>query len=356
MARLFIPGPTDVHPDVLTAQTRPLIGHRGAEFTALFGGLQEKLRRIFQTAGPVFVSTSSGTGLQEAAVRNCISRRVLCCANGAFAERFRDVAQANGKQAVTLSFPWGQAVKPEAVLQALAAGGFDALTVVHNETSTGVVSRLDELAVRVRERFPEVLLLVDAVSSLGGDRLDFDALGLDVLLTSSQKCLAAPPGLALAAVSERALARARRVEGRGVYFDFLEFEKNLAKRQTPTTPAITLVRALDAAADRILAEGLTERFERHAALAARVQAWAAERHGLFAEEGFRSRTVTCVRNVRGVEVKALNAFLKERGMQLSDGYGPIKGKTFRIAHMGEIGLNDLEQLLAAVDAFCAGSR
>lgn len=351
MAQLFIPGPTDVAPHVLAAQTQPMIGHRGADFQTLFARIQAKLRQVFATTQRVYVSTASGTGLQEAAMRNCVERQVLCCVNGAFAERWYDIAVANGKGAVRLDVQWGRAVLPEMIDAALATGEFDALAIVHNETSTGVTSPLRAIAAHVREKFPAVMILVDAVSSLGGVEIDFDAWGLDVLLTSSQKCLGLPPGLAFAAVSDRALDKARRVPNRGLYFDFVELEKYLLKNQTPATPALSLLRALDVGLERILAEGLANRFARHAAMAARTQTWALKKFALFAPPGYRSPTVTCVTNTRRLDVNALNAHLRERGMQISDGYGKLKGTTFRIAHMGEIQLADLEALFAAIDDF-----
>ena len=353
MAHLFIPGPTDVHPDVLAAQAQRMIGHRGVDFQALFARLQPKLRQVFLTQNRVYLSTSSGTGLQEAAIRNGVARKVLSCINGAFSERWHQVAVANGKEAARLDAKWGRAIKPDMVNAALAAGGFDALTVVHNETSTGVVSPIRDIAALVRERYPDVTIMVDAVSSLGGDRLDFDKWGLDMLLTSSQKCLAVPPGLSFAAVSDRALEKARGVPNRGLYFDFVELEEYLIKNQTPSTPAISLMWALDAALDRMLAEGLEARLERHVQMADRVRAWAEEKFDLFAEEGYRSQTVTCVKNTRSLDVKALNAHLSSKGMQISDGYGRLKGSTFRIAHMGEIGLADVDMVLAAIDEFIA---
>jgi aspartate aminotransferase-like enzyme len=267
MAHLFIPGPTDVHPQVLAAQAQTMIGHRGKEFQELYARLQPKLQQVFATTQRVYISTSSGTGLQEAAIRNGVAQRVLCCVNGAFAERWYQIARANGKAAQPLVVEWGQPILPEQVEAALAADDFEAVTIVHNETSTGVISPIREIAARVRARFPDVLILVDAVSSLGGVEIDFDGWGLDVLLTSSQKCLALPPGLAFAAVSARALERAQRVPQRGLYFDFVEWEKFHLKHQTPATPAISLLWALDVGLERILAEGLANRFARHAQLA-----------------------------------------------------------------------------------------
>ncbi|HSD83248.1 MAG TPA: alanine--glyoxylate aminotransferase family protein [Anaerolineae bacterium] len=351
MARLFIPGPTDVHPAVLAAQNQPMIGHRGHDFEELFARIQPALRRVFFTSGRVYLSTSSGTGLQEAAVRNCVAHRVLCCVNGSFSQRWYETAVANGKESVRLDVEWGKAVKPELIDEALRQGGFDAIALVHNETSTGVASPIKEITALLHDRYPDVTIMVDAVSSLGGVQLDFDGWGLDVLFTSSQKCLAVPPGLSFAAVSDRALAKAHTIPARGLYFDFVDLEKYLLKNQTPATPAISLLWALEASLDRIMAEGLEARFARHARMADRVRAWAQAKFDLFAEEGYRSQTMTCVRNTRAIDVKALNGYLKSTGRQISDGYGPLKGQTFRIAHLGEIQLQDVEELLALIDEF-----
>jgi len=313
-----------------------MIGHRSAEFGQLLHRLQPRLRRLFQTQDRVYISTSSGTGLWEAAVRNCVCTRCLNLINGAFSQRWRTVTLANGKQSVAVEVDWGQAIRPEQVEEALERERVDAVTLVHSETSTGVLNPLEEIAEVVR-RFPAALLLVDAVSSLGGVDIPVDELGIDVCLTSSQKALALPPGLALASVSDRALARAQEVENRGYYFDFLVFEEYLARNQTPTTPPISLLYALDYQLDRILAEGLEARFRRHQAMAQMVWNWAEERgFELFAEGGHRSPTVTVVRNTKGIDVRALQAYLKEQGMIIADGYGPLRGKTLRIAHMGDL--------------------
>jgi predicted phosphoserine aminotransferase len=351
MSHLFIPGPTDVHPDVLAAQNRSMIGHRGADFDALFARIEAKLHQVFFTNSRVYISTSSGTGLQEGSIRNCVARKVLCCVNGAFSERWTEVAAANGKEVTRLDIEWGQAVTPDRIDAALKSGGFDAITIVHNETSTGVVSPIKDIATFLHAQYPDVMLMVDAVSSLGGDKIDFAGWGLDVLFTSSQKCLAVPPGLSFAAVSDRALEKAKGISNRGLYFDFIDLEKYLLKNQTPATPAISLMWALEASLDRIIAEGLTARFARHAQMADRGRAWAAQNFDLFAAPGYRSQTVTCVKKTRSIDVKALNTFLKSKGMQISDGYGKVKDNTFRIAHMGEIQMKDVDELLAAIDEF-----
>ncbi len=351
--KLFIPGPTNVRQEVLAEQTYPMIGHRTDTFEALFARVQEKLRRLFYTQYRVYVTASSGTGLQEAAIRNGVRKRVLSMVNGAFGKRWYDVAVGCGKDVVRVDIPWGKAVKPDDVVAAIEQHGpFDAVTIVHNETSTGVMSPVAEIAQAVREVAPETFIFVDAVSSLGGVKIPVDEWGLDVCLTSSQKALALPPGIALAAVSDRVLERAKEVEGRGWYFDFLVLEKYLKRNTTPATPAISLMWALDRQLDIMFAEGLDNRFARHARLAEMTRAWAREHgFGIFAEAGYESQTVTCVDNVRGVDVAALNAYLKSQGMMISNGYGDLKGKTFRIAHMGETTEADMQALFAAIEAW-----
>ena len=355
---LFIPGPSEVREDILHAQTAPMIGHRSDECNALIGRVESKLQQVFMTNSRVYSLASSGAGLQEAAIRNGVrdGRTVVNFVNGAFAQRWHNVSLGCGKQAVRVDIPWGAPVTPEAVDAALAAldGSCDAITVVQNETSTGVRSPVGKIAALVHDKYPDTLVLVDAVSSLSGDWIPVDEWELDVCLTSSQKALALPPGLAFAAVSDRTLARASEVAGRGWYFDFLLLEKYLVKNTTPATPAISLLRAADRQLDHILAEGLEARVARHRRLAQITQAWALENgFGLLAAADYRSLTVTCVENTPGIDFAALNEFLKQRGKVISNGYGDLKNKTFRIAHMGDVTDADMAELLAVMDEFLA---
>lgn len=351
MPKLFIPGPTNVDPDVAAAQSNPMIGHRGQAFAELMASIQPKLQQVLATQNPVFISTSSGTGLQEAAVRNTVGRRLLSCVCGAFGQRWYEVALANGLSADPLEADWGQPNTPEAVEMQLKKGSYDTLAVVHNETSTGVENPVAEIVQAARRVNPEIVVLVDAVSSAGGVYLQTDAWGLDVVLTSSQKCFALPPGLAFAAVSQRALARARTIDFRGWYFDFLQFEKYHLRNMTPSTPAISLIYALQSQLDKMLAEGLDVRFQRHIQLATRTRQWAEAQFECFAAEGYRSKTVTTIVNTLDLDIGDVNRFLNERGMVLANGYGPLKGRTFRIGHMGQTTLVELENLLAALDEY-----
>ena len=352
MSHLFIPGPVDVHEEVLAAMTRPMLPHRSAEFEEIFRRTELKARKIFQTKSRVFLLASSGTGFHEAAVRNLVNKRMLACVNGAFSQRWYQVAQSNGKQVDLLDVDWRSPITPQLVADALQKHKYEMLTIVHNETSTGMLNPVAEIAAAVHISSPDTLICVDAVSSLGGAKIETDVWGLDMVLTSSQKTLALPPGLALAAVSDRALEKAKTVENRGWYFDLLRLEKHRLKDSSPATPAMSLIYALDRQLDRILSEGMENRFNRHAAMAKRVQEWAGSQGlSIYAPEGFRSQTVTTIKNERDIDISELNAFLKARGMRLANGYGPLKNITFRIAHMGETQMQDLEELFASMEEY-----
>ena len=352
MPHMFIPGPVDVDPDVMDAQTNPMMPHRSAEFETIFSGTEAKLKQVFFTESRVFQPPASGTGMQEAGIRNLAQQDVLSCVNGAFSERWHQVALTNGKQADRLEAAWGEPILPNSLAAALKQKKYEAVTIVHNETSTGVVNPLEELAAVVHEISPDTLILVDAVSSLGGMKIDTDGWGLDFVLTSSQKCLALPPGMSFAAVSDRALTKAETVDNRGWYFDLLRLEKHRIKNSTPMTPTMSLIWALDVQLDKMLAEGLEARFARHAAMADRVQSWAIE-HGMepLAPEGYRSKTVSTIKNLRGVDIAALNKFLMDKGMRIANGYGNLKNETFRIAHMGETRMHHIDELLDAFETF-----
>ncbi|GMR10015.1 MAG: alanine--glyoxylate aminotransferase family protein [Anaerolineae bacterium] len=353
MSKLFIPGPTDVNPDVLKAQLQPMIGHRSQEFQDLYARIQPRLQRVFQTEARVYVAASSGSGLWEGAMRSLVRDRLLLCVCGAFGQRWADVAQGNRLAFDQLDVEWGEPNLPEQVVAALAEKQYDTLAVVHNETSTGVENPVREIVRAARDSQPELIVMVDAVSSAAGVQIPADDWGLDVVVTSSQKCFALPPGLALAAVSDRALERAAQVSHRGWYFDLLLLEKYHQRNYTPATPAISLLNALDFQLDRILSEGIEARQARHEQMTKLVQTWAQENFALFAAEGYRSRTVTAIRNTQEMNIPALNEHLAQYEMTLANGYGSLKNKTFRIGHMGETQPADVEELLNYIDEFLA---
>ncbi len=351
----FLPGPTEVHPEVLAALTRPVIGHRGPEMTELLSVVDPPLRRLFGTGRPVHISSSSATGLMETAVRNLSRRRILCLVCGAFSARFHAIARRCGRPADRLEVVWGEPNRPEELRAALreADGRYDLVTAVHSETSTGVLNPVPELAAVVAD-FDDVLLAVDAVTSVGGVPVEFDAWGVDYLLTGSQKALALPPGLAFAAASERALRRAESVPERSYYFDLLEFDRRAAAHSTTNTPAVSLLYALRLQLERIAEEGLEARFDRHARMARRTREWVdllAEVSGrdfrLLAREGFRSPTVTAVLLPEELSGPAVVGGLAERGITIAPGYGRLKEEAIRIGHMGDHTLSELEAVLAA---------
>jgi aspartate aminotransferase-like enzyme len=348
--KLFTPGPVEVSEKTLAAFSRPMIGHRGEDFKTLYRGIHPRLQELFGTSQPVFLSTSSAWGVMEGAIRNLARQRVLCCMCGAFSDKWLEVARRCGKEAEPLQVEWGQAIDHKALDARLATGKFDTVTLIHNETSTGVMNPLPEICCAMA-KYPEVALIVDSVSSFSAVPIPMDGYRIDVLLTGSQKALALPPGFALFSVSEKALARAAQVEGRGYYFDFLEFKKQQAGDMTPTTPSIGHIYALESKLQEIFAEGLTSRYDRHARTNALVHDWVRARgFEFFAAEGHRALTLTCVKNNRGIDVPKLVRDLREKHhLVINGGYGKIKGQTFRLSNMGDETEETVSHLLRCLD-------
>ncbi|MCA9903287.1 MAG: alanine--glyoxylate aminotransferase family protein [Anaerolineae bacterium] len=351
--RLVLPGPVEVRPEILDAQAQWMIGHRSAAFADLFARLQGNLKQVFLTQYRVFISGSSGTGLWEGASRNCIrdDRKALHLTGGAFSERWADVSRLNGKQVDVIAVEWGQAHTPDMVAEALQRERYDAVCVVHNETSTGVTNPIKDIAAVVRE-YDDTLLMVDTVSGIMGAEFRTDEWGIDVALTSSQKAFALPPGMAFASVSDRALDRAKQVKNRGYYFDFVDWEKSLQKNNTTSTPPVSLMFALEQQLSDVLAETLESRWARHLQMRDMTHQWAISREfGLFAQEGYRSPTVTTVANPQKIDVDEMSKFMAAKGWSMDKGYGKIKGTTFRIAHMGDMQPSELEEILSGLDEF-----
>jgi len=354
--KLFIPGPIAVSTKTLQAMAQPMIGHRSTDFVALYNTIQPKLQGLFATKDPVYLSTSSAWGVMEGAVRNLTRKKVLNCMNGAFSDKWNDVSLRVGRAAGALKFEWGKPVDPEALRRELATGDYDTVTIIHNETSTGTMSDLPALAAVLRE-FPEVLSIVDTVSSFSVLPIEKDALGLDVILTGSQKALAMPPGLALVTVSKRALERAALSPDRGYYFDFVEFQKNHEQGMTPSTPVIPLIYALKSKLEDIEAEGVANRHARHLRLNETVRAWGlAKGFKLFPEPRYGSRSLNCFANTLGYDLAALNKTLKsEHQLVIDGGYGKLKGKTFRISNMGDETDETIAELIRALDSSLAST-
>ncbi len=343
---LFIPGPINVSKKTRDAFSRPMIGHRGNDFKKLYASCQPRLQKLFGTQSPVYLSTSSAWGVMEGTLRNLVQGKVLNCMNGAFSDKWFDVSERAGFQAEKLQVPWGNPILPELLATRLKQGDIDLVTLIHNETSTGVLSPLQELA-EVMKQFPDVFFVVDTVSSFSTVPISMDDLGIDVMITGSQKALALPPGMAFFSLSDKAMQRASKIKGRGYYFDFLEFYKNHQAQMTPSTPSIGHLYALESKLDDIFQEGLEHRYARHASTNRLVHDWV-HKHGFefFAPEGYRSLSLTCVKNNKGIDVAAWIERLKAKYSCIIDGgYGKIKGETFRISNMGDETEESISQLL-----------
>lgn len=352
--KLFIPGPVHVAPEVLEQLSRYTLGHRAKEYSQLHGETVDMLKKMLYTDQNIFLVTSSGSGGWEASMRNLVKddEKVLCCGCGAFSDKYASVAKSCGKQVEDFKIPWGTAFTADMIEQKLSEGNYAAVTMVYNETSTGVTNPVEEISAMLKSKFPEVLVFVDCVSAMAGLPLKFDELGWDMAFASVQKAFAIPPGLAIFAVSKRAMDKCKSVPNRGYYFDLLEFAKNGEKNQTPTTPAIPQIMALHFQCQKMLSEGMDNVWARHKNMADCVRQWAKKNFALFAEEEkYASNTLTTVKNTRGIDVAAvINAVKTKHGIAFGNGYGKLKEETFRIAHMGDITLQEVEELLGYIDA------
>lgn len=352
--RLFIPGPVDVAPDVLEKMATPMIGHRTKDATVLQKSISEKMRKVMYTENEILLSTSSGSGLMEGAVRSCTRKRAAIFSVGAFGDRWYKMATSNGVPADKFTSELGQPTTPEMVEEALATGKYDLITITHNETSTGVMNPVKEIA-EVLKKYPDVIFCLDTVSSMGGTKIPVDELGVDICITSTQKCLGLPPGMAICSISQKALDAAKQVENRGLYFDLLDLYNYIQKKdyQYPSTPSLSHMYALDYQLDKMLEEGLENRFARHLEMAQYVREWANKHFEVLPDEKYASNTLTTIKNTKEISVKDLNNKLGERGYMISNGYGDLKDVTFRIAHMAETTLEDIKVLLTLIEELLA---
>ncbi|MBI6875723.1 pyridoxal-phosphate-dependent aminotransferase family protein [Clostridium aciditolerans] len=348
--KLFIPGPIEVKEDVLAKMAMPMIGHRSKEASELQRRISEKLRKVFYTKEEILLSTTSGSGLMEGAIRSCTVKRAAVFSIGAFGKRWYEMGINNNVPADLFEVEWGKAVDFNEVDKVLATGKYDLICITHNETSTGVMNPVEELGEVIR-KYPEVVWCLDAVSSMAGTKIEVDKLGVDICITSSQKALALPPGMAVCSFSQKAIERAKNVKFRGYYLDLLALYEYIQKKdyQYPSTPSLSHMFAMDYQLDKILEEGLDNRYKRHIEMAEYVRAWGKEHFELFADERYLSNTLTNIKNTRGISVAELNKELGKRGFQISNGYGKLKEQTFRIAHMGECTLDDVKELLVNID-------
>lgn len=350
--KLFIPGPIDVLPDVLQKMATPQIGHRTKDASALQRSISEKLKKVFYTENTIILSTSSGSGLMEGAIRCCTRKRAAVFSVGAFGDRWYKMAKTNGVPADKFSSAPGCPTTPEMVDEALSTGKYDVITVTQNETSAGIMNPVEEIGALLKSKYPDVLFLVDTVSSMGGTKIEVDKCNIDVCITSSQKCIGLPAGLSICSVSDRSIEAARQVENRGLYFDLVELYDFIYKKdhQYPSTPSLSHYFALDYQLDRILEEGLDNRFDRHIEMAEYVRNWARKHFELFVQdEKYLSNTLTTIKNTKGIDVSNLNKELGKRGFMISNGYGDLKDLTFRISHMGDYTLDEVKDLIANIN-------
>ncbi|MDH2906323.1 MAG: alanine--glyoxylate aminotransferase family protein [Methanomassiliicoccales archaeon] len=339
---LFTAGPVEVRRDVLKAMTKPMITHRSSDYKKLHHSVVERLKELLGTENDIFLIPASSTGAMEAGVRSAVSRNILHLTCGSFAERWVEISRSNGKTATVVSTEWGKAIVPELI--GSAADGVEAVAVTHNESSTGVMNPLESIAAHLRKT-PDVLLMVDAVTSAFGNIIDMKSVKPDLLLFGTQKALALPPGMAIAVVSERLLEKAKGVGDRGRYLDLVEIKEFADRDLVPTTPPISLLYALDYQLDRIKEEGMQKRADRHFRMAEMARKWASDHMSLFSQEGFHSNTITCVNNTSGMDFKQIDEGLAKRGYQIAEGYGKLKSKTFRIGHMGDLTTEEMGGLL-----------
>lgn len=344
--KLFIPGPVSVRKDVLDVMASSIISHRTSDASLLQKNISEKLQKLWNTDNAILLSTSSGSGLMEGAIRSLTKKRAAVFSSGVFGRRWHDMARFNNVACDIFENEWGKTVDPLRIREVLKTGKYDVFTITHNETSTGVMNPIYEVG-EVAKDFPDILFLADTVSSSAGVKIDVSKCGADLVLTSSQKCLGLPPGFSMCCVSQKALERAKEVEFRGWYFDILALYKFTKDHdyQYPSTPSVSHMMALDYQLDYIFnKEGIENRYKRHEDMAKATRAWAKKYFDLFPAEEVCSNTITCVKNTRNVDIANLNKELEKRGMLISNGYADLKDITFRIGHMGDTSMEDMEEL------------
>ena len=348
--KLFIPGPTHVPDKVMKSLCTSQIGHRTPEFSDLMSLIVSGIQNILYTDNHIYLASHPATGLWEMGINNSIRKGILHSVNGAFSSKWFDVSRKCGYEVGKLDYEWGKGVRVEDVDNLLATGKYDVFAMVHNETSTGVMSPLEPISELLRSKYPEIIWLVDAVSSMAGHKIEVDALGIDFILSSTQKAWGLPAGFSICAVSDRMIVRSERIKYKGYFLDIGIYEKYYEKMQTPSTPSIPHMFGFKYVLEKIKQEGLDNRWKRHQEMAAFTRRWAID-HGqtLFPEEGYESTTITCVNNKQNWDINGINDQLLDLGFRMDRGYGKLRGQAFRIAHMGNVMMDDLNEYLITFD-------
>jgi len=355
--KLFTVGPVACCPEVLEEMKRQMFSHRSEEYKKLHKGTVELLQKFLETENQVFLFSSTGTGFMEASVRNCVDKKMLCCVNGSFGERFVEVAISNGKTVETIEPPLGNPITPALLDDKLSkCPDVEAVAITHNETSVGLVNPLKRLAEVVKKHGK--LLFVDAVSSMGGVEIKVDKWDLDVCFTGSQKCFGVPPGLGVGSVSEKALKKSEVAKNKGWYFDFKLWEKYQKTAGTPMTSVIPQIAGLNKILKLIDTWGGKEKYfdlytERNRRIREGIKKLGLT---LFPKEGYESPTVTCINAPSKVSGPETYKKMREKGFELAKGYGNVKNTTFRIGNMGYIEFEEIESMLEALGEVSAGVR
>jgi len=348
--KLFIPGPTHVSDDILKILSTPQIGHRTPEISELIKDLTKGLQEILYTKNHIYLISHPATGLWEMGIKNCTKKSILHAVNGAFSSKWSIVSDKCGFKTHAINYDWGLGVKVEDVDKMLATGKFDVFAMVHNETSTGVKSNLDKISELLKNKYPDVIWLVDAVSSMAGIKIEVDKLGIDFIFASTQKAWGLPAGFSILCASDKFIKKSETISNKGYFLDILTYEKYYKKYQTPSTPSIPHMFALKKVLDIIKDEGLDNRWNRHKEMSFLTQSWAlSHNQSLFPEIGCRSETITCINNIQNWDINKINDRLLDLGYRMDRGYGDLRGKAFRIAHMGNIYKNDLMEYLNDFD-------
>ena len=346
--KLLIPGPTKVEKELFEAMSKPMIGHRSKDYSQLHASVVTKMKEVLGVKDSrIFLFTSSASGVMEAAIRNCVEKKVLHCVGGSFADRWYKMSLACNKEPEKLEVELGKAITPEMVDEALQKDKYEAVCVTYNETSAGVENPVPEIGKMLKEKYPDVMLFVDCVSNACGIEILPEEIGIDVMVFGTQKCLSLPPGFAFGVISNRAFEKSKEVKDKGWYFDFQVMEKKAVKDQTPATPNISLLYGIEKQLENILNEGMKNRDARHREMAKITQEWAKSKGlELFPEAGYESPTVSAIKLENSTEILDK---LKEKGYIVGNGYGPAKGTQIRIGHMGDWQVEDIKELLKALD-------
>ena len=350
-SKLFIPGPTHVSSEIMEVFSKPQIGHRTPEISDLIDYIVKGIQNLLYTKNHIYLVSHAATGLWEMGTKNSVEKGVLHAVNGAFSSKWALSSEQNGFLTKRVDFEWGYGIDIEKIDQELSMGKYDVFAMVHNETSTGAMSNLRAISELLKNKYPDIIWLVDAVSSMAGAKIEIDKLGIDFILSSTQKAWGLPAGFSICSVSNRLLEKSKRIKDKGYFLDIQTYEKYYVKNQTPTTPSIPHMYGLKKVLELIHEEGLDNRWERHREMSEYTRNWVKEHdQELFTAHDAISCTLTCVKNIQDWNIEKINEKLLLQGFRMDRGYGKFRFKTFRIPHMGNIYMDDLKEYLKVFES------